>query len=482
MSANLTTNTTKTSPPSWLNNHVKKALDDWHKPNVGQSPLAGLYIFREFLAKVQMNHRRVTNEILLAGIRRLEQTQEGYATYLQQRYINETSIAALARMYKISQPVVYDRQKAALEWLSNVLWDMEQEEHQVHQAKMLSRLEPSTYVNLIGAEGHQTHLIEKISSADAPHILLLTGIGGIGKTSLTDRTVRRCIEEGVVDEVGWVTARQQQLTLLSQIEPIEAFQITAHTTEMVVRELCLQLMPELPLPTNFSLNDATKALENHLNQYPHLIVLDNLETVEDIRGLLLLLRRLANPSKFLMTSRENLHEYPDVHHYPVPPLGEADAFALIRQEAKRQAMTYIVDSSDEALGPIYETVGGNPLALRLVVGLARYDAIGDILSDLKEADNQTADQLYRYIYRHAWDKLDLLEKKVFLTMFMTQTSGEELDIVVQNSGLTKRQVRESLRTLGRLNLVNVQGDLHAPRYSVHNLTLSFLLEQVSQWL
>ncbi|MEM7539748.1 MAG: NB-ARC domain-containing protein [Chloroflexota bacterium] len=467
-----------TIPPVSLKNKVKSALDDWHKPNKGKSPLENLYLFRDFLTKTQLNHRRATNEILTMGIRRLEQEQSKYAAYLQQRYIEETSISTLAQHYNVSQPAVYERQRLSIEWLSNVLWDMERSQYQAHKSAMYSRLEPSTYHNLIGVQAHQEHIIEKLSSSDSVYILLLTGMGGIGKTSLADSTVRRIVDEGQFSAIGWVTARQQQLTFMAQIEHTNE---TANRTEKVVRELCLQLMPDFPLPPTFSLQEATNALEAHLRTQPHLIVIDNLETLEDIRLLLPLLQRLANPSKFLVTSRERLHGHPNLYYYDVPALSIEDALTLVRQEAERLNLAHIVNNENDELQPIYETVGGNPLALRLVAGLAYYDPVDEILADLQQANNDTAEQLYTYLYRQAWDKLNTTEKQVFLTMFMLHASGDKLEIVVENSGLPKHQVRTAMRTLANFNLVNVQTDMHTSHYSVHSLTRSFLREQALLW-
>ncbi|MEM7538645.1 MAG: NB-ARC domain-containing protein [Chloroflexota bacterium] len=494
--------TQSTAPPPSLKNNVKKALDHWHKPNNGKSTIESLYLFRERLRDTQQNHRRVTNDIILRGIRRLEGDRGDCAAYLQQRYLDEKSVVALAQTRNMSQSMVFDLQKLSIEWLTNTLWDMERAKRQERQERLLKHLEAPTYANLVGVEKNQDALLTQLDTANAPYIVSVTGMGGMGKTALADSLARRVIAEGQFDEVGWVTARQQQLNFLGQIELVTpstaqdnavdiggdtgsgtegAAYESNPTAEGIVRELCRQVMPDFPLPTNFSLQEAIATLEKHLNQYPHLIVIDNLETVEDIRDLFPTLHRLANPSKFLLTSREELFNQANIFHYNIPALNEAESLALVRQEAIQSNLPVVAESTDDELKPIYDTVGGNPLALRLVVGLVHHELLDDILDDLRVANNKTADQLYTYIYRQAWDKLNELSRQILLTMPTIKPSGDGIDIVIQNSGLDRRAVRAGLSSLVILNLVNTHGDQADRRYSIHALTKSFLLEQVLLW-
>ncbi|MEM7539876.1 MAG: NB-ARC domain-containing protein [Chloroflexota bacterium] len=473
---------TKTTPPASLHKQIKDALTHWHKPNTGESPLDNLYIFREQLNETLHNHRRVTNDLLMRGIQALEREQSDCAAYLQQRYFDENSVAAISKMRNISQSVVFELQKVAIQWLATAIWDMERERFFERQNLMYQRLEAPTYLNLVGAKPHQDHLIEKISLPDGPYILSLTGIGGLGKTSMADSIVRRVIEEGQFDSIGWVTIREKVLTLMGEIHEISSKPDYPLDAAFIVRTLCSQLMPDFPVPTSYTYYQLVPILEQHLKNYPHFIVVDNLETLEDVNELIPLLQRLSNPSKFLLTSRENMHGHPNLYHYTLPPLSLENTLALVRQEAQQQNLDYIAEYEDEVLYPIYETVGGNPLALRLVVGLAHYERIEDILLDLKEANNETADKLYSYVYRQGWDKLSELDKQVFLTMSVIKDNGEEINMITANSGMTEREVRKGIRSLGQLNLVNIYGQAYNMRYSIHELTKSFLFEQVNLWM
>jgi DNA-binding IclR family transcriptional regulator len=51
----------------------------------------------------------------------------------------------------------------------------------------------------------------------------------------------------------------------------------------------------------------------------------------------------------------------------------------------------------------------------------------------------------------------------------------------QVTDLDEQPLRAALDHLVRLNLVNCQRDLYEPRYTIHNLTRTFLQKQIAQW-
>src|SRR5690606_31873901 len=130
--------------------------------------------------------------------------------------------------------------------------------------------------------------------------------------------------------------------------------------EALIEALVRQLMPELVHPTVHQAREVQSKLRARLKQLPHLIVIDNLETLLDVESLLPLLQDLANPSKFLLTSRVGLYSAPNIHHFKIPELSAANAYQLIRQEAKVSNLPALAAATDAELQPIYATAGGNP--------------------------------------------------------------------------------------------------------------------------
>jgi hypothetical protein len=217
-------------------------------------------------------------------------------------------------------------------------------------------------------------------------------------------------------------------------------------------------------------------------ELPHVIVIDNLETVTDIETLLPTLQRLANPSKFVVTARENLYGLGNLYHFKVDELSPPYALHLIRDEAANCGLPVLAMSSDAELLPIVETVGGNPLALRLVVGQTHIYGLQSILYDLRQARSQPATNLYTYIYQKAWAKLGALERKALLVMPFAGPDGDDLGYLAEVGDLDLDDLRSALNQLVTLNLVDARGGLNDRRYAIHNLTRTFLLEQVVKWL
>ena len=201
----------------------------------------------------------------------------------------------------------------------------------------------------------------------------------------------------------------------------------------------------------------------------------------DVETLLHTLRDLANPTKFLLTSRTSLFGAADLYHFAVPELTRPMTLGLVRQAARIRNLPDLLAASDDELQPIVETVGGNPLAIRLVVGQSHVHALDHILANLRAARGQTIEQLYTYIYRQAWDSLDETARRVLLVMPLVSSLGGTLAHIHKVSSLEIGAVTDALDRLIYLNLVDSRGDLKTRRYTIHNLTATFLQEQVIRW-
>ena len=341
---------------------------------------------------------------------------------------------------------------------------------------MLQRLDFVNPEHLVGVECQLATLLPLFQSAQPPWLVVLEGLGGIGKTTLANALLRRLIAERRVDDIGWVSARQQRFSPNGEVQHVAQPALTA---DQLVEALIKQLLPGLG---DSSPQQRLRALQNHLRETPHVIVIDNLETLLDVETLLPTLHQLANPTRFLLTSRESFFGEQTLYHFRLPQLNQADALLLIRQEASWSSLPVLATAPDEALLPIYETVGGNPLALRLVVGQTHLYGLGSILADLNEARSGTIDNFYTYIYWKAWQKLDEAHRRALLAMPLAHPEGDELTYLAELGDLDLDEMRMALNRLVMLNLVNGHGGLNERRYAIHSLTRTFLVKQVGKWL
>ena len=458
--------------------HVRQALKDWHKESAASRSIEYLYLVRQKLREGAASTRQAINEVVLETLKKLEIENDQHARVLHLRFLNQKTVYATANELNLAEATVFELQRNAIRHLANLLWDMESAALEQHQSRLEARLDPATSVNLIGVDAHVEQLMAKLTTCDAPWVISIEGIGGIGKTSLADALMRQAIAQNAFDNIGWVSARQTHLDLSGGIKTVGEPGLTA---EMLVEMLMTQLMPEQPLPTESSSERARQILQTELQQRPHLIVIDNLETVADVDSLWPTLQHLANPTKFLLTSRDSLYSEPNLYHFPVPELSDAAAIALVRQEANLSNLPILAESPDDELRPIIETVGGNPLALRLVVGQMHIHPRDAILADLKGARGEPVENLYTFIYRRAWDSLDERSQRVLLAMPFVHPRGDDLEHLQAVSRLAIDELRVALSNLVTRNLVDSRGDLYQRRYNIHSLTRTFLQEQVARW-
>jgi LuxR family glucitol operon transcriptional activator len=449
---------------------VQQALRNWHFPGDVDSPLTQLLLFRQIA-------RREPDQPLRYSLNRLvqdamEQLPEEDARLLRQRFQEKMSAFQVANRFNLAESTLYSKQKAALTLLAEQIFAAEHAARSQQTALLTQFLPPSTYTRLFGVDAHISRLAELLSASVPPWIVSIEGLGGIGKTALADAIVRHLAATGEFFGVGWVSAKIASLDLLGNLRPVASPTLSV---EEMVTALLTQLRPDLPLPGP---ERALSLLREHLRAAPHLIVIDNLETLPDATSLLPTLRTLIDPSRFLLTTRYSLRAETHIFPYGVPELDRASALALLRYEAEQTNQSDLLEEA--ALDSIYQAVGGNPLALRLLIGQSYAYSLESLLADLRKAQGQRSANLYTFIYRRAWEHLDESSRIVFLSMGAVDPAGVSAEFLSQVAPVAPDDLRTSLQHLVMLNLVNVSTGLNK-HYSLHSLTRTFLLEQVAQW-
>lgn len=470
------------SAVSDLKEKVHEAFSLWHKSDSAGSPLDHLFIYQAAYSDGEKSVRHATNRLLLHEIDEMAETHPAEAEILRLRFTEGHPAHFVANRLNLAEGTVWKKQREGIERITEMLLTREKEARAGFQSAWLARLEAPTYEQLFGVDASLRALLGQVVETEPPWLFSIEGIGGIGKTALTDALMRHLVETGEIGwgafaDMGWVTARQSILNAGGSLRLVEQPALTANA---LIDALADQLMPEAK-STGSDPERLLPLLRERLKERPHLIVVDNLETLIDVEALLETLRSLAGPTRFLLTTRESLFHESDIFHVRVPELEEPDALRLVRREAERRNLPDLAGAGDADLRPIFETVGGNPLALRLVVGQTHVHALHDVLADLAAARGETVAGLYNYIYRRAWENLNEDARRVLLLMPLISEEGGDLEYLVSMGGMDVGELRGALDQLVRLNLVDRRGDLHHSRYTIHSLTRTFLQEQVLHW-
>ncbi len=457
-----------------LRTGVHLALKQWHKANDETSPLEGFYLFQQARQTQSDTARRITNELLLEGLKLLEQDYDPQAAaILRQRFIEDTPIYQVAHQLNLAEPTIQRKQRQAIAGLADILLKLEQQARSETIHNLEKRLKLPVITTLFGIEAQLDQVIAALSRPEPAWLVAIEGIGGIGKTTLAGAVVRRLALSRRFYRTVWVSAKQQEFWPGLGIQPTDHPLLDQETlVDALSEQLDDQLAGNLPPQQKLAV------LTEQLKQQPHLVVIDNLETAIEFQTLLPLLLRLANPTKFLLTTR-TMQPRVEVARVPLSELSLADTVALLQYEARLRQMSILDAATAAQLERIHEVVGGNPLALKLVVGQLHSLPLTAVLENLKQARGKKIEELYTYIYRQAWHSLDEAGRQLLLVMPLTQ-NGTASQLAAA-SGLEDDKISDAIEHLITVSLLDVSGDLEQRRYRIHRLTETFLLNEVIKW-
>jgi hypothetical protein len=442
--------------------------------NLDQPPpaLAALRCYKN-LHDSSRNHAAAQRTLLDAALTRLAARNPPAVDLLNEHYKDGVKMDYLANLRGVEPSTVYKWQKDAITELDLIVQEYEAEAQRRHIYNLGQRFPLADLDHLVGVAAHTAALGERLARPGPPWLLAVTGIGGIGKSTLAAATALTTVQDGLWDNVAWLSARAVHLEAGWSVD--EPYLSVAKLLE----QLCDQLLPGQPKPAAFDDGKALFLLREHCQRERCLIVVDNLESVAAVRPLLPVLRSLVKPSKVLICAREKLYKEPDILDYAVPELSEADALALLRTSVGEQLD--LADIDDAALYPVYAVAGGNPQALRVVGGQLVIFGLDEVVTDLREMRSRRIEQLYERIYRRAWSGLNDSERHVLLTMAVVDSGGETLDSIVRLADLEERLVLDGIETLVVRNLVERRRQDKLVRYTIHNLTRTFLYQQIVNW-
>lgn len=460
------------------NQQIQEAMRLWHGGDVQTWPLAHLRLGLRLRPR-QEEHRTLAESgpaahnraILNHALDILRGISTEAEELLRSRYEHRIDVMSMANSLNLSEDSIYYRQRQAINMLTEILNQLEEEARNSWQERMTNRLELPTYAQLIGTEAIQERLLDTLHVNSENHIVSLEGLGGLGKTAVTDATVRRLIADQQFDEIAWVTAKQTHLSMMGRLQ-IDSGK-PALTFVMLMEKLAEQFeLDEYQPATQLQ---RQRFVQQFLRERKCLVVIDNLETVTDYRSLLPELRKWQNPSKFILTSRYRLLEEPGVFSLAMPELTPAAAFQLIRFEGKRVGIAELTKASDDELNPIFQVVGGNPMALKLVVGQLRFHSLSRVLSRFSQNQNpQQSNDLFDYIYQEIWDNLTEESQATLLALSQAGESGFTFEHLVDVAGFPEEVIERNLEHLILLSLVDPGGTIVEKRYRLHRLTDSFL--------
>jgi hypothetical protein len=288
-------------------------------------------------------------------------------------------------------------------------------------------------------------------------VVLITSMGGMGKTSLAREVAARCLDgEGAVPRFGavvWVSDKDRPGTT---------------NLSVLLDEIARTL--DYPGLSQFTQADKRYEVEQLLRRQNVLVVVDNFETITD-GALLEWLLRLPEPSKALITTREYRREFRNSWPIDLGGMTDDEAQELIRARLRVLRIEKLVDDPGQ-LEPLIAATGGNPKAIEIALGLIKYERMPfqQVVDNLYAARGALFDDLFS----RAWSQLDQTARHALqaLALFPTSTSYAVLRNTVDIGGLAFDRVVEQLADLSLLDVQ--QTSIHTPpRYALHSLVRAF---------
>ena len=450
---------------------VHEALRAWHNRQT-RGVLDDLFLAHQLQAVHEGTARLITNQIVADGLEQLKQSDADAAKLLERRFLDREKAFAVANSLNLGEDVVYQRQRIAIVQLAQAIWAQETEKLALRVHQIEDRLEPPTYRRLFGVEERIADVRASLTTNAEPWIVALEGMGGVGKTSLADSLARKMARETHFHEIGWVSARRRLFRLSGNVELLD------NRPDLTMAEVTDRLVDQFGLNELARQPDAEKraGLKEFFKTHPCLVIVDNLETVADYQTLVSQLDDLANPTKFLLTTRYSLRNESGVYILTVRDLSRQDAFAMMDYEARSRGLLELAEAPEADLALIYEVTGGNPLAIKLTVGQIHSLSLSTVLTRFGAARGTAVGELLSFIYADAWKSLDVDSRQVLRAMLLTPGGGE-LEQVAAATELSVEVTANCLHRLAGFSLVDVTGGLKERRYALHQLTRAFVAQQ-----
>ncbi|MEM8862490.1 MAG: NB-ARC domain-containing protein, partial [Chloroflexota bacterium] len=353
-----------------------------------------------------VERQNALNRVIGNCIDLLENRYPEQADLLTRRFIYEQpeSIRDIARQnsgetdlkdpeFTKEQARLNQLQKQAITELLIILLAEEKKATEQHKSQMAQRLGGASYDLLVGTDRLENELIDLLKPDSDKHIVVLTGQGGIGKTSLADKVIRQAIQQLPLDTFLRVDATGGVIT-----------------PKFLSERLYFNLFGK-PLEGQ-TLHEIEQKLILSFTHRPLLVFIDGVE--DKLNPLLDKLRQYTGRTKFLITSRERPSNYAQLSWKEVPSLTKIDGLHLLSHTLNQVHINQSepIEVPADQFNQVFDKVGGNPLALKLIATLTQEMSLAQVLGDLRTVDHKDTKELYKRVYERVWNMLDQPSRQI----------------------------------------------------------------------
>lgn len=322
-----------------------------------------------------------------------------------------------------------------------------------------------SYSRLFGVTETVDQILTLLATPQSPYLLMIVGLGGIGKTAVADAVARQAIQQMAFAQVVWLT--------VENLPQDKDQKLQGHSIlTSVINALAEKILPDSS--HNANPQRLLARVRNKLKNARYLVIIDNLEDPDSLNQLLTQLQTFTVPSKFLITSRRYPAPDSEVYTLALTELAQTDAIEMLKYQAETSGTGVFQQVTDEDLLAVYGLVGGHPLALRLIPRLVRIYPLSQVMGGWETGEPDYINQIYQSIYDAFWNTLGSEEKQLLVAMPVAAQVGLTSEHVQSVSGLAGKAFWPALTKLVDLCLIEPRGSLQTRRYGIHSLTAQYL--------
>jgi tetratricopeptide (TPR) repeat protein len=325
----------------------------------------------------------------------------------------------------------------------------------------------------IGRQSEIERCLEALAPEERGWGVAINGMAGIGKTALAIEVARAARAAQLFEAYLFVSAK-------ANWQPAEGIreETLARSSLDAFVSAFLRLLGDAELAAIPGASGRREAFLAALRQRRMLLIWDNLEALIDEERQLIVefLRRLPGSSKAIVTSRRRLGEGAIEAH--LKGMSEPDVAAMIDELSSRdpRIAAALAKAGDDARRELHAIVDGNPLIVRMLLGLVAQTGCSLEVALNRMRDPVRSGDLFRYMFADALDCLAESDR-VALAALSGFRGAASADALVDATGLPAAEVARALERLTTLALID---EAYQSRYSLNALARTYVRAVLGQ--